>query len=193
MGVCGLLLAAGAGTRFAGHTHKLLAPLRGRPVWEWSLEHLVVAGLPHIVVVTGAVDLPLPEGVVRCRHSGWADGQGSSLVAGIRVAADLGADAVVVGLADQPFVTPEAWRTVAHSPCDIAVATYDGVRGPHPVRLARTVWPLLRHADTRGDDHGDEGARSLLREHPELVCEVPCLGSAADIDTLEDLERWRSC
>lgn len=190
MAVCGLLLAAGAGTRFAGDTHKLLAPLRGRPLWAWSLEHLIAARLDHVVVVVGAVELPLPPGVVRCHHTGWDDGQGSSLRAGIRAGADLGADAVVVGLADQPFIAPDAWRAVAGSTCDVAVATYGGVRGPHPVRLARTVWPLL--AGDRGDP-GDEGARSLIREHPELVCEVPCLGSAADIDTLEDLERWRSC
>jgi molybdenum cofactor cytidylyltransferase len=50
------------------------------------------------------------------------------------------------------------------------------------------VWPLL-------PTDGDEGARSLLRSHPEWVCHVPCIGSldtVADIDTPEDLHRWKS-
>ncbi|MEY4338782.1 MAG: hypothetical protein RLZ14_632, partial [Actinomycetota bacterium] len=56
----------------------------------------------------------------------------------------------------------------------------------HPIRLARDVWPLLPH-------EGDEGGRSLIHLHPEWVCRVPCLGSVADIDTPEDLERWKNC
>jgi nicotine blue oxidoreductase len=41
---------------------------------------------------------------------------------------------------------------------------------------------------------GDEGARGLLREAPELVTEVECgdIADASDLDTPEALRRWLS-
>lgn len=180
-----VVLAAGEGSRFEGDGHKLLAPLRGRPVVRWAIDAAAEAGLDELIVVVGAVDLSavVPDGVTVVVNERWADGQATSLAAAVDAADARHHDAVVVALGDQPFLEPDAWRAVAScEDAPIAVATYAGRRA-HPVRLDRSVWPALARV-------GDAGARELMRERPHLVCEVPCLGQPADIDTREDLGRW---
>jgi molybdenum cofactor cytidylyltransferase len=182
-----VLLAAGAGSRFDASHHKLTALIDGRSVADRALASALTAAVGPVILVTGSVELTLPAADDRVdvvHNTDWASGQSTSLAAGIRRADELGAEVVVVGLADQPFLEPEAWRLVADAASPIAVATYDGARR-NPVRLHRSVWPLL-------PSHGDEGARSLIRLRTELVQEVPCPGSPADIDTLEDLRTWQN-
>jgi molybdenum cofactor cytidylyltransferase len=197
-----------------GPTHKLLADLHGRPLWRHSLDHVLAAGLDEVVVITGAAPLDIADlgvhglasgdrdakggdvegdgetdgGAVTIIHNPrWASGQASSLQAAVAAATAADVDAIVVGLADQPFIGPSAWRAVALAPseCALVVATYEGRRGPNPVRIARSLWAEL-------PTEGDEGARGLLRRLEDQVCAVACVGSAADIDTQEDLERWTS-
>jgi CTP:molybdopterin cytidylyltransferase MocA len=177
-----VVLAAGAGSRFAGPHHKLAGRIGGQTLLERSVTAALDAGIGPVLVVTGAHRGALPNGAIELHHPGWADGQATSLGVAIDRAAADGADAVVVGLADQPFVDAESWRRVAASTSPIAVATYDGVRG-NPVRLAAEVWPLLPRS-------GDQGARQLMQVRPDLVDLVPCPGSGADIDTWEDLQPW---
>jgi CTP:molybdopterin cytidylyltransferase MocA len=179
-----VVLAAGGGSRWTGEGHKLLARWRGRPVIEWALEAAASAGLDDLLVVTGAVVVPLPPGAVEVGNDHWAEGQATSLQAGVRAAAERGHDAVVVGLGDQPGVTAEAWRRVAAAPLvpPIAVATYGGRRG-NPVRLAAEVWAFLPTS-------GDLGARIVMQTQPELVSEVACPGDPFDVDTVEDLTAW---
>ncbi|HEY4608759.1 MAG TPA: nucleotidyltransferase family protein [Ilumatobacteraceae bacterium] len=190
MTTTGVLLAAGGGSRFAGPTHKLLATVDGIAIVRRSLDNVLAAGLDHVVVVTGAVDLAVGvdlTAVEVVHNPKWEQGQATSLHAGLAAAAVNGSEFAVVGLADQPFVPSSAWRAVAtaRSPAPIVVATYGGVRGPNPVRLHAAVWSQM-------PTDGDEGARSLMRLHPDWVNEVACDGSAADIDTLEDLTQWTS-
>ncbi len=190
---CAVLLAAGGGSRFADRSstqssarpaHKLQALLNGRPVYQWALEAAVQSGLAHVVVVTGAVALDLPGSVIEVHNVHWANGQAGSLQLGVQAATELGADAIVVGLGDQPFVSADAWRALAGATTPIAVATYGGRRA-NPVRLHRSIWALL-------PCEGDQGARSLIALRPELVGEVACSGSPADIDTMEDLQQCNS-
>ena len=194
MRILAVLLAAGGGTRFHASHHKLDAVLpSGRTVYAQSLAHLLDSGIAapangqanSVAVVHGTTERPVPPGVMSLHNPQWADGQATSVGRALDLAAELGVDAVLIGLADQPFIPPATWHDIAAAPPEwpIVVATYAGARGPHPVRLHRSVWPSVPTI-------GDDGARSVLRRHAALVHEVPCDGSAADIDTLEDLERW---
>lgn len=187
-----VVLAAGAGSRFSGPTHKLLAPLGPRTSTDTlagtvagrAISAARAAAIGPVIVIVGAVDLPaeVTAGCLVVRNPNWAEGQATSVQCAVTAAREHGADAVVIGLADQPFVTSDAWRNIAASTSPIAVATYEGVRG-NPVRLHESVWSLLPVS-------GDSGARDLIRLRPELVSEVACAGSSADIDTQEDLDSW---
>lgn len=188
--VSAVLLAAGSGSRFGGS--KLLAPYRGRPLMEGALASLGEAPVDETVVVIGGDAGRLrgvcePYGVRVVENPQWERGQSTSVLAGLRACAP-SARAAVVLLADQPLVGAGAVeRLVAafEGGAKVAVATYGG-RRRNPVLFSRGVWPLLER-----ELAGDEGARSVLRRHPELVVEVPCdgTGDPADVDTREDLER----
>lgn len=180
-----VILAAGAGTRFGGPGEKLRSRLKGEPLVLRAIGPAAAAGLDELIVVTGADDLSdlLPGDATVLVNEGWAEGQASSLQVAIDWSHRQGHTSVVVGLGDMPWLTTEAWSAVSGAEGGpIVVATYRGRRG-HPVRLDAEVWPSLPLG-------GDEGARSLIARHPELVTEVACSGRPADIDTREDLRRW---
>jgi CTP:molybdopterin cytidylyltransferase MocA len=181
-----VILAAGGSTRFGGGA-KQLARIGDRSMVRIAVEAARASGaFEEVAVVVGAVDLDgeLPEGIEIVENPDWTTGQASSVQAGLRWAGAQGYSSVVVGLADQPGVTAEAWRLVATSADDhpILVATYAGRRG-NPVRLDASIWSEL-------PTEGDEGARALIGRRPGLVGAVPCPGTMVDIDTQEDLDRW---
>lgn len=182
-----ILLAAGAGTRFPGPVHKLLAPLKGVPVVTHAVRAMVAAGGGTVVTgsETSAEFMEALEGAPVLHNPDWASGQRSSVLLAVRAARQAGADQVVIGLADQPFVGPDAWRAVAEADAPIAVATYAGTRG-NPVKLRRDTWDELESSVS----DPDAGARVLLAAHPEWVVEVACQGSSDDIDTHEDFAKW---
>ena len=185
--ICGLVLAAGAGTRF-GERSKLLAELDGRPLLEHAVAaQCAVAQLERVAVVLGAsapeilerVDFMRAEPVV-CER--WEEGQALSLRRGVEFLSDApDLERVIVTLGDQPRMTPELIaRFVGEPPGARAVF---GGRPGHPVVLG----PVQLRAI--GGLRGDRGARELLRGGLEIEC-----GSSSpsrDVDTPEDLEAIR--
>ena len=184
LGVAAVVLAAGAGVRFAGECHKLLSEVGGVPLVRRAVDAALAADLDETIVVMGAVDLleVLPEEVTVLHNEAWEQGQATSLAAAIGYAGSRGHRAVVFGLGDQPGVPATAWAAVGNADCDLAVADFGGERRP-PVRIGAALWSYLPLT-------GDEGGRVLMRRRPELVRAIPCEGNPDDIDTLEDLHKW---
>lgn len=191
MSVVGVLLAAGAGSRFGGEAPKPLAEFRGAPLVTWPLAALRAGGVDQVVVVLGAAGDEVVDAVdfgdatiVPC--AGWAEGLSASLRTGVAVAAqEHGAAAVVIALGDQPLLGGDAVARVigARAPgdADVLRATYDGVPG-HPTVLEASTFPAVAAL------RGDTGARDLDGARTRLVA-CDGLGSPADVDTPEDLAR----
>ena len=187
MKLVAVLLAAGGGSRFDGPGHKLRTVIDGCELFERSLANVTAAAIGRVIVITGAAELCVAPPALERHNPDWMLGQAGSLQVALAAAVELDAEFVVFGLADQPGIHPSTWRAVADAAAEhlIVVASYDGRRGPHPVRLHRSLWPLLPAT-------GDDGAKQLVRNHPALVHEVVGEGSAFDIDTLEDAQQWKS-
>ena len=99
-------------------------------------------------------------------------------------------EAVVIGLADKPFLlesTIEALvNALRNSPAEIIVPLYGGKRG-NPILFRRSLYRQL------GLLKGDVGAKVLVESKKYAITEVPVddEGVIFDVDTLSDLRRAR--
>lgn len=174
MTVAGVLLAAGAGTRYG--MPKVLAA-QG----EWlntAVNALHAGGCDDVVVVLGAALVEVPSPARAVFAEAWADGLSASLRAGLSA---IEADFAVLHTVDTPDVGAEVVRRVVAaattSESGLARARYAQAPG-HPVVIARRHWAALLD-----QIHGDEGARSFLAGRDDVVA-VDCadLATGRDID-----------
>lgn len=187
--LAGLVLAAGAATRFGGP--KQLAQVGGVSLIERAAALALGCCDAGVVVVTGAhagaveaAVCHLP--VVLARNDAWPDGLAGSLRRGLD-ALPRTADACLVMLCDQPEIAAAdlsrlvaAWRG---APGQMAAAYYGGAPGV-PAVFPRSAWPQLAQL------HGDRGARGVLAG-AALLTTVAMPAAALDIDTRADLGRPR--
>ena len=194
--VSAVLLAAGASNRFGGG--KQLASLDDHTTLAGrALETLRHSTVDSIFLVLGhrSHDVlkslgPLERRIVVVTNSRFSEGLSSSLKVGVRAAAPR-SDAVVVALADQPFVTPELIDDIIdrHRKTGRAVAsvTPDGLITP-PMLLDKALFGEVMELQ------GDLGAKSVVLRHEpfERVDVEP--DALMDVDTPTDLEvareRW---
>lgn len=189
-----IVLAAGSSSRMGAH--KLLLPLGGRPLASYAVAATSASAADPVVVVLGRaadeVRAALPAGrYTTVVNHDYAAGMAGSLRAGLReLRAARGGElaGVLIALADQPLAGADLFdallRAAGAAPGAIVAASYEGRRGNPVVFPAALFGELERVA-------GDEGGRSVISRHPELLRLVPWpdAQAALDVDRPGDYER----
>jgi molybdenum cofactor cytidylyltransferase len=186
-----ILLAAGASTRM-GRAKALLRTAGDRTFVRAILESLRDGGIAHAAVVIRAGDVDIENeitgtgfGRAVINHRA-AEGQLTSLIAGLDAVETPDLAAVLVTLVDVPLVTPSTIRTLCaraeQSSALVVRAVYRGRHG-HPVIFKRELFAALRAGDPA------LGAKPIVRTATIEDVEVDDAGVAEDVDTPADYER----
>jgi len=177
MSVAAVLLAAGLSRRF-GTDDKLAMQLDGVPLGLHAARTLAGLPLDHRIVVTGPSPLDWP-GFTPVTNDRPEQGMGHSLALGVRPARALGVSAVLVALADMPFVSSCHFALLLscyRDPDSIACSS-DGKRRMPPALFGS------RWFDALADLSGDTGARALLGKAQPVIAGADEL---ADVDDRAD-------
>lgn len=178
MKIAAVLLAAGRSTRF-GSQDKLLALLDGIPLGLHVARTLVSLPFAARLVVTGTIDRRWP-GFEIVRNGQPELGMGRSIALGVAAARGLGADGVLVALADMPRVSADHFTRLlaCGQGADSMAASSDGVNRLPPALFGAAWFDRLERLSA------DRGARELLDRAQIVQCPSPEL---IDIDDPADL------
>lgn len=186
-----VLLAAGRGARAGGD--KLRQEKDGRALISHALAPVLESGVfIHIAgVCAGAPEVfeGVPNGLDYVLEAPPSGPFSASVAAALRHAEALDADAVALVLADMPMVRADTYRALgaAWTPDAIAVLPVHDGRDGNPLLAGRAAYGLRDHLSS------DRGLRPLIVDHPALVrLPVNDRGVLLDIDTPDDLARWRA-
>lgn len=199
MNIVGVYLAGGNGKRMEIEGSKLALPVGKMTLGSIALTTILQSSLEEVFVVvqtsSDEVDWLTAEmkanpktSVVYCPKAQF--GQAESLRCGIKHAQQIDADAVIIFLADQPFITVQMIEQIIacikESPKSRFVATtLNDVISP-PVLFTNNMFSALLNI------RGDSGARQLFTEDfLKLGKFLPCKDQRflVDIDTTEDYQQ----
>ena len=204
--IAGIILAAGASSRMGQAKAALPFGQTGETVLSRIVSTMLAGGTPRLVVVSGAhidaVRRAMPSHESRAKvieHTAWAQGQLSSLLAGLDAIDDALLEAAIVTPVDVPLVTAAtvaavigAWRRTRAPivrPVNASTSlSAGGERHGHPVIFDRSVFADLRSADP------NIGAKAVFAVHRDRVLnvEVTDPGAFEDMDTPADYDRLRA-
>ncbi|HJQ00176.1 MAG TPA: nucleotidyltransferase family protein [Jatrophihabitans sp.] len=178
--ICGIVLAAGAGSRLGRPKAEVL--LGGRRLLDRAVATMLAGGCDKVLAVVRSEEVSA-DGASTVVNPNPDDGMGSSLRTGLAAVPE-DTDAVVVTLVDLPDVAPGDVRALFgwyRQGASIVVTRRAGVRS-HPVLVARR-WL----ADFAASAVGDQGGRDFINGHFDIVEYVDVERPITDIDTPEDL------
>ena len=179
-----------------GPENKMTVEIDGKPMVEHSVRTLIESTAAPVVVVLGHEPEKVEKAlsgldVTFVLNPDYAMGLSTSLRVGL-AALPTDCTGAVVSLGDMPSVTKsdinsliEAFDPVSGQ--SICVPTHDGKRG-NPVLWAR------RYFEEMSSVEGDVGARHLIGENADQVCEVstPNTGILIDLDTPDAVAKHTS-
>lgn len=192
-----IVLAAGTSSRMG--RPKATLPLDGGDTFVTRIVRtFAAAGISDVIIVVGHNAEAVVDAFSKTDLSAtfvenpdYAQGQLSSLLAGLRVIDRPGVVAALVTLLDVPLIGVSTVRAVVdrylatHAP---VVRPVRGAEHGHPVLLDRSLFDELRHTDPA------LGAKAVVRAHASTLGDVPVddEGAFADADTPIEYERLRS-
>jgi len=177
-----VLLAAGRGARFGGG--KLAATLSGRPLVHHAAATLAALPFARRFVVRGPDTPALDDfGFAAVELDPPGAPMSRSIAMGVAAARAADVSAVVVALADMPFVPVSHIRALLTAFDGDRITSWSGGRSLPPAVFGRDRFEDLLRLD------GDRGAHGLLSDAPRIGL---AMGDALDIDTPEDLDRVRA-
>lgn len=194
--IWGIYLAAGQSKRMG--CPKLSLPLGESLLGSIALQTAMNSTLNGIVLVTregDSLDWVPPHFYREPFRGRWIHspcrtsllGQSESLKSGLRTAQQLHAQAVMILLADQPFVSVEMINHIislyAKRPVNYITACHKGIVRP-PVIFDSSVFPKLLQLQ------GDEGARRLIRgcSTQGITVNYTDARPFIDVDTINDYQ-----
>lgn len=178
------ILAAGSSQRF-GEADKLAAPFAGKMLAEHAADAIPVEAFECAWVITAATGHPCEaawraRGFVPLINPQAREGMGTSVALAARAAIEARLDALLIALADMPFVESSHFSALIQN-CNeaekIAISAIGDGRMP-PAIFGKAHFPELAKASA------DQGARTLLGQGKVVECPASWL---RDIDTLSDL------
>ncbi len=196
-----IILAAGTSSRMSGGQHKLLLPLGDRPVLAHVLDAALASQARPIILVLGhqaaqvrahlATYTGNPE-ISILDNPDYTQGMSTSMKLGIQALINYGyrnceegeVNSALFLTGDQPLLTGQIIDSIIkeyrRSGKRIVAPLYRGQRG-NPVLFDGEMFPELLQVS------GDEGGRSVLKQHPGDVAtvEIEHVEASYDVDTWE--------
>lgn len=178
-----IILAAGQSARMG--SPKQLLPFRGVPLIRFAARTALATRVGPVIVVLGshaAEIAPALDGldVQVVENSDWEAGMGTSIRTGVAAAEAQDCEALILTLADQPFISTEILNRLIESHTasgkPIVASQYAGTVGV-PVFFARRFFPQLRGLSP------SQGCKGLILSCAGESVLIECPEAEIDIDT----------